>query len=93
MQQVFKYTLNMTDITHVAMPQGGQVLSAQVQHGNVQVWALVDPSKPEEARTFRIAGTGHPIEHANIRFIGTVQMQGGSLVFHVFEVLDNIVEA
>jgi hypothetical protein len=51
------------------------------------VWALIDPCENrKEKRSFRIAGTGHPIEYDDrMAFIGSVHMLGGSLVFHVFE--------
>jgi len=36
-------------------------------------------------RTFAIYGTGHKHEHVEGTYIGTFQLDGGSLVFHVFE--------
>ncbi|KKK62381.1 hypothetical protein LCGC14_3004920 [marine sediment metagenome] len=85
MKEIWKYTLPLTDYPVVSMQKGARVLSVGVQHGEVQVWALVDPEAPTELRRFRVAGTGHPLEDeiASMRFIGTVQM--GAFVWHIFE--------
>jgi hypothetical protein len=45
----------------------------------------VDPKGPLRPRRFRVAGTGHELEPYVDRYIGTFQMLGGTLVFHVFE--------
>jgi len=52
-----------------------------------QLWAYVDPTEPRVTRKFRIIGTGHPIATDPGDYIGTFQMGGGALVFHVFESL------
>lgn len=94
---VYKYTIPITDHVTIDLPVGAQVLSVGVQKGvNVQgypeamcLWALVRPKGPTEKRRFRIFGTGHPIKPGDLlfsRFLGTVMLEGGALVFHVFEV-------
>jgi hypothetical protein len=88
MSTVWKYPLpdDWRDTFDLDMPAGAQVLAVQVQHGHPCIWALVDPSASLETRLFRIAGTGHPITEALGRHVGTFQMLGGDVVFHVFEV-------
>lgn len=85
MKQIWKYTLSVSDHPFITMPKGAKVLSVDVQHGDVQVWVLVDPEAPKELRGFRVAGTGQPLEEKieSMRFIGTVQI--GDLVWHIFE--------
>lgn len=87
MKRVYKYHLDIQDEVSVMMPKGARVLSVQVQDGRPCLWAAVDPIQIElEKRTFRIAGTGHPIADDVIDgFVGTIQMLDGRLVFHVFE--------
>lgn len=54
------------------------------------VWALCDETQILEERVFRIVGTGSPIFYdigTEYKFIGTVPLCEGSLIFHVFEVL------
>ncbi len=86
MKEIWKYTLPLTDYPVVSMQKGARVLSVGVQHGEVQVWALVDPEAPTELRRFRVAGTGHTLleeEFVSLRFLGMVQM--GAFVWHIFE--------
>ena len=68
------------------MPIGSRVLSVQSQHGSPQMWALVDPEKSTELRQFAFYGTGHPMPDDPGKFVGTFQVDGGDLVFHLFDV-------
>jgi hypothetical protein len=82
---IWKFTLSMTESQVILMPEGAAILSVQAQHNRVCLWALVVPNKPREKRVFRIFATGQPYaEEGN--YIGTVQIDDGSLVWHVFEV-------
>lgn len=84
--QIWKFPLHLTDRQVVSMPSGAKILSAQAQHGKVTLWAMCDQSREErQLRTLLIIGTGHPVPDDCCEFIGTVQFEGGSLVFHVFE--------
>ncbi len=84
MKNIWKYTLPVTSHPILPMQKGAKVLSVDVQHGEIQVWALVDPEAPKELRRFRVASTGNAVgeEIESLRFIGTVQM--GDLVWHIF---------
>ncbi len=87
MRKVFKYELKWRDKVRVDMPRGSQPISVGVQDEALMLWALVDPDEDTNASfSFRVAGTGHPIEEENLDFIGTVHFH--DLVFHVFEDLD-----
>ena len=48
----------------------------------------MNPDHETEERLFRFAVTGHPIEDQSslLEFVATFQAQGGSLIFHIFEV-------
>lgn len=82
---IWKFPLSRaSDISEVPMPIGAQVLTVQLQHGNPCIWALVDPTAEVEIRRFRMAGTGHSLDETG-RHIGTIQMAGGDLIFHFFE--------
>lgn len=85
--KVFKYIVEWGDVVHVDMPEDAQILTAQLQGSSRElvIWALVNPGAPLQSRTFRIAGTGHPVTEA-VAYISTVQLFDGSVVFHVFEV-------
>ena len=83
MLTVFKYPLALANEVNVEMPFGAEVLTVQMQAETPCLWARVDPEAPKETRRFSIRGTGHA--GADGRYLATLQMGGGSLVFHVFE--------
>lgn len=85
--EVWKFPLPFDDVVTVEMPAGSKVIHFATQYDMPCIWALVNPSADKEKRTFRIAGTGHPIESdSRPVYLGTVLVRGGSLVFHCFEV-------
>ena len=88
MRIIYKYPLEVEDYQVVTMPKSAQILTVQAQRGKPCIWALVDTDNNPEKRYFRIAGTGHPIRLKDklLRYIGTFQMIGGDLIFHVFEI-------
>lgn len=72
------------------MPASAEVLTVQLQQGKPVLWALVNPTAPEEARRFLIAGTGHdlPPGVSRRRYVGTFQIPDpvfGVTVWHVFD--------
>lgn len=92
MLSVYKYPVKIDGCYFTLdLPRGAKVLSVAEQHGSVQLWALVntDRDAPTDRRMFRFAGTGHQIsdEIESLAHVSTFFMEGGSLVFHVFEVL------
>jgi hypothetical protein len=81
---IHKYPISTADVQQIPMPSGARILTVQVQNAWPFLWALVDPEQPLENREIRIVGTGHPADGLT-DYIGTVQISGGQLVFHVFE--------
>lgn len=69
----------------IEMPQGAETLCVQMQGTQPCIWAKVDDAKPMENRMFHVRGTGHLLQENEGKYIGTFQMLGGSLIFHVFE--------
>lgn len=86
MNAIWKFPLEIEGEQVLQMPLGSEILCAQVQEGRLCLWAIVDSEMPRERRTIVIVGTGHPMgEPADYDYIGTAQMNGGALVWHVFE--------
>lgn len=84
---IWKYNVGVSDMFSIMMPKGAQILAVQAQRGIPQLWALVDPDQETELRYFVLFGTGHPITNADkLQYIGTFQVEQGTLVFHLFEV-------
>lgn len=88
MATIYKYPLAIVDQQTVRLPFGAQILCAQAQGDSMCLWAMVNPHVGEDQdRDIRVHGTGHPLpdDATSYRYIGTVQLRSGSLVFHVFE--------
>jgi hypothetical protein len=87
MRTIWKFKLQTTDEQELLMPEGSEILTVQIQDGEPCLWAMIEntESKPEK-RLIEIFGTGNPINsHGPREYIGTYQLGGGALVFHVFE--------
>ena len=89
MKTIYKYSIGGSD--KLTLPKGAEILDIQLQHGNLYMWAKIDTMETEvEDRTIRMFGTGHMIDESIIgemKFIATVQFDGGNLIFHFFEIL------
>ena len=85
--RIYKYTLAVTDLQTLALPERAKVLTVQTQAGLPQLWALVnEKASVAEHRRFATYGTGNPMPDGNLgQYIGTYQLADGALVFHVFE--------
>lgn len=93
--KVFKYNLEVTDEQTLKLPPGSRVLSVMNQRDNIVLYALVNPINNKnltEDISIRIVGTGHDIDffipNPNLadgyKFLGTISLHGGALMFHVF---------
>ena len=82
--RVYKYPLPLGDWVSVYMPQGAEPLCVQTQRGSPCLWARITVGAPPVMHHFRIAGTGHDLGSNVGRHIGSFQLNGGDLVFHVF---------
>lgn len=85
MKTVYKYQLQMSDVTTMDIPATGEVLSVQVQNDQFVVYILVNTNEIETRKVaFRVAGTGRPISDVYCEtFIGTVKL-AENLMFHIF---------
>lgn len=84
-KSIWKFPFTASDEIDLYIPKGGEVLTVQIQGATPCMWVLVNPKAEIEIRTFSIVGTGHPIKYNLGKYIGTFQLLGGSLVFHIFE--------
>lgn len=90
---IHKYWLSVQDFVEVEMHKGAQILSCQTQFitpigERPCLWCLVDTSAPIVFRKFAIFGTGHDasdVARHRLKFVGTVLLEKGKLVFHIFE--------
>lgn len=81
---IHKYRLPFleTGLSVVDVPvRVGGLMHLAMQHGEVHVWAAVDPKSRETLTRFHLVGTGGAVD-PSWRHLGTV-MDGG-FVWHVF---------
>lgn len=89
--RIWKWTLEVTDMQTLELPQGSGILTVQMQNGKPQLWALCnEETERKERRLIAIYGTGNPMPDEPGEYIATFQMFGGGAVFHVFEVDDDL---
>ena len=86
MRVIYKYPLTLETRQSIHMPMGAKLLSVQAQFNCPCLWALVDPEAVTIIETIYVFGTGHQIskDEEELTFLGTVQLDGGALVFHVY---------
>lgn len=78
---IYKYAVGT-----VYMPIGATILDVQVQNGQPQIWALVDPNAEVEVRNIVMYATGEKIQGDPGVYIGTFQIYNTlNLVYHVFD--------
>lgn len=87
MNSIYKYKIEAEDVQIIKLPVGASILCVQSFAEEAFLYAVVDLNVEEtEDITILTFGTGHEIEdNLKAHYIGTFQMAGGSLVFHVFE--------
>jgi hypothetical protein len=85
---IWKYSITH-DAALLKMPKGAEILTVQLQGDTPTLWALVDTEAEPFERAIEVCGTGWPLDSGvNRKYIGTFQISGFGLVFHVFEVED-----
>jgi hypothetical protein len=75
----------LADVVTIAMPVGAVALSACNRFGRLSIWAMSEVIFPEakEPRRFRLTG---PIgDDDTSHFLGTVLLNSGNMVLHVFD--------
>jgi len=84
MTRIHKYKLTLDGTQYVEIHDGFKHLSVQLRGDEICLWAMIDDESPTSECTFRIFGTGHPIEDPSVlRYIDTAQAWNG-FIWHVF---------
>lgn len=81
---IWKFPIELFERQEIRMPAGAQLLDVRLQFDVPVLWALVDPGAEMVSRSIFTAGTGMQTSPGG-RYVGTFQMHGGGLVFHVFD--------
>ncbi len=84
MRTIYKYDVPLTNEVGIEIPGFIQWLHVGVQYDVAVVWAVVDTDKPMANQRLHVRGTGHPMTGEEGEHVGSIQLHGGALVFHVF---------
>lgn len=87
-KSIWKFELQTTGKQTIVVPANSEILTVQTQNERPCIWVLVDPAATKEQRCIEVFGTGHDVHYSkgvSRVYLGTYQLHGGSLVFHVFE--------
>ena len=87
MKVIHKYGLASSGRWDMSLPKGAKVLAVASQRNEPQLWALIDPSKDDECRQFMVVPTGRSFDAERVVYIGTIQLDDGQFVGHVFELI------
>lgn len=85
---IWKIEIPAKGDSSIEIPHMGEILSVGSQGDFIYMWVKFPEEYKErlDIRHFEVYGTGHFIPGGiNRKFIGTVHLYGGSLVFHIFE--------
>jgi hypothetical protein len=85
MSIVWKYSIPMQDEFDIEMPIGARPLYFGVQYGKMCLWALVEPGRGRENVSFTLKGTGDQLTGFHTVHIGSVMLNNGEFVFHLFQ--------
>ncbi len=84
MLTIWKYPVSLGQF-ELEMPGDSAVLSVQVQNNEPVMWVVADPEATKRPFRFVTIPTGGNVPEGSGRFIGTFQLAGGALVFHLCE--------
>jgi hypothetical protein len=90
---IFKYKLEIIgEQQNIVVPKGSKILTAQTQCNEIYLWALVPRNSiTTESKTIQIyetEGTMSQTPNIEYKYISTVQLFGGSIVYHIFECIN-----
>jgi len=89
-ETIYKYVLDIVDAQEITLPYVAQIISVCEQRNKLVLYALVSTDKElrQIIHRIRIIETGGTHADGFIRahrFIGTVSIDGGMSMYHVFE--------
>ena len=88
-KEIWKFDVPLGDFK-LSMPKGAEILTFQTQRDIPRIWALIDwdvAGAAREIREFTLQGTGMGFNFDKGNYIGTIQQQDGSFIWHLFEIL------
>ena len=89
---IYKYDIPVGENEfEIRMIAGARILFIEMQYGLPRMWCLCDAPVDEdprmEIRQFHVKATGEEFSIKGLKYIGSVMMAGGSLLWHYFELM------
>jgi hypothetical protein len=86
---VYRYILQPTNNSVVAMPEGAEILQVARWKQKDCIWALVDTDKPLVPRVFHVLASGSTADFPSykLHYIGSFVTDPDIEIYHLFEVL------
>lgn len=84
-RRIWKFPLAMRPGQIVQMPSDAKLLHVALQFGELQLWAIVEPTNGTVNRMIFCVATGAPMPTGPISYLGTTQHDDGAFIFHWFE--------
>lgn len=92
MNIIYKFEIPIKDTFEIEMPQYSKIVGFQMQNDIPVIWAVCNKTEPLVKRGFMLIGTGVEMSQQFnpdfIDYIGTIQMNDGKLVFHLFDLYE-----
>lgn len=85
MQAIYKFDLPFTEHIQLQMPEGAIIFNVATQYEAPRIWAICDTEAALVVRRLEMRATGQPFDGSEAMYLGTFQMLGGDLVYHLFE--------
>tara|TARA_R110001599_G_scaffold48928_1_gene140153 strand:- start:175 stop:438 length:264 start_codon:yes stop_codon:yes gene_type:complete len=86
MRTIHKTVLKLEDSQLVSLPKEAKILKVGEQYSKICIWYETDTNIEEkEDKTIIVVGTGHSIPQNAKKYLGTVFLNRGQFVFHVYE--------
>lgn len=84
---IYKYLIEVKDIQTIHIPMFANILTVQSQKDNIFLWAMCDKDETRMVDvTIEVIATGDVgMDGVERKYLGTVQLYDGNLVFHVFQ--------
>ena len=84
MKTIYKYALEHVDEQEIETHEGFLDLCVKAQYGNAVLWLIVDPNKKKIKVKVYIIATGQSFDPKDKRYLDSVLLLEGRIVWHIF---------
>ncbi len=82
---IHKFPFPIKDVVTLQLPVGAIMQCVNVQQRRPCLWAVVDSEMPLTERVLEIYATGQLMSESPKVYVGTIMVDDGLFVFHVYE--------